>query len=239
MRAWDAEVREEARELVLDDIGECADDEQRRGGVACGGGQGRDERGEAGILALRERRLDAAARIAQHTHARCASLRLALRGTGEVDLDDLRRAGADQKEKLDVGATRQQLVDDAVELVVDVGEPGEIALVENGGGEARLREDHHAGGGLHEMRAGAGADDEKEGVADLAMQPDDPGQAAEYFPLSAFLHDRGRRAAGNVTCVAGEKRGGAHDAAPAGSPTRGVDRRAARNFRRNCVAFTT
>jgi hypothetical protein len=39
---------------------------------------------------------------------------------------------------------------------------------------------------LDEVGAGAGADDEKEGVLDFAVQPDDAGQAAEHFPLPAL-----------------------------------------------------
>ena len=80
--------------------------------------------------------------------------------------------------------------DDAVEFVVDVGESGEIALVEDRGREARLGEDHHAGGRLDQMRAGARADDEEERVLDLAVQPDDAGQAAEHLALAALAQDR-------------------------------------------------
>ena len=40
------------------------------------------------------------------------------------------------------------------------------------------------------MRAGAGADNQEEGVADLAMEPDDAGQPAEDFALPALAQDR-------------------------------------------------
>ena len=80
--------------------------------------------------------------------------------------------------------------DDAVEFVVGVGEAGEVALVDDRGGEARLGEDHHAGGRLDQVRAGARADDEEERVLDLAVQPDDAGQAAEHLALAALAQHR-------------------------------------------------
>ena len=67
----DAQHVEEAGELVLDDIGERADDQQRLRGIFGGsGGSVGNESGETGVFALRERRLNAAARIAQNAHAR-------------------------------------------------------------------------------------------------------------------------------------------------------------------------
>ncbi|MGC4075750.1 MAG: hypothetical protein QM702_01685 [Rubrivivax sp.] len=69
--------------------------------------------------------------------------------------------------------------------------PGEVAVVDDRGGEARLGEDHHAGGRLDQVRAGARPDDEEEGVLDLAVQPDDAGEAAEHLALAAFAQHRG------------------------------------------------
>ena len=83
-------------------------------------------------------------------------------------------------------AAPDQLRHDAVEFVVGVGQAGEVALVDDGGREARLGEDHHAGGGLDQMRAGARADHQEERVLDLAVQPDDAGQAAEHLALAAL-----------------------------------------------------
>ena len=89
-----------------------------------------------------------------------------------------------------------------------------------------LGEDHYPGGRLDEMGAGARADDEEEGVLDLAMQPDDPGEAAEYRPLAALLPDLD--AAGGVEVA--ELGMGIHRA-PSGERTRrtgpGAGRRAA------------
>jgi len=60
-----AKLGEQAEELVLDDIGQCADDHQaRRGRGICG--QVRDQGGKAGVLALGEGRLDPAARIIEN-----------------------------------------------------------------------------------------------------------------------------------------------------------------------------
>ena len=93
------------------------------------------------------------------------------------------------------GRRSNRRADDAVELLVGVGEAGQIALLHDGGGKPRLGEDHHAGGRLDEMGAGARADDEKEGVLDLAMQPDDAGEAAEHLALAALAQHRALAAA--------------------------------------------
>ena len=152
--------------------------------------QRRDERGETCVLALREGRLDPAAGIVQNAHARRMKARLPRRGALEVDLDDFGGAGAHQEQQLDVRPALEQPADDAVEFVVDVGDARQIAFVEDRRREARLGEDHHARGGLNEMGAGARADDQEERVLDLAMQPNDAGQAAEDLALSALAENR-------------------------------------------------
>ena len=116
--------------------------------------------------------------------------RLPRRGPLQVDLDDFGRAGADQKEELDVGPALEQSADHPVEFVVDVGDAGEVAFVDDRGGEARFGENHHAGRGLDEMGAGARSHDQKECVLDLAMQPDDARQPAKDLALAAFAKDR-------------------------------------------------
>ena len=78
----------------------------------------------------------------------------------------------------------------AIQLIVDVGESREVTLADDCGRETRLREYHDAGRRLYEMSAGARADDEKESVLDLAMQPHDAGQAAKYLALTALTDDR-------------------------------------------------
>ena len=71
----DAQVVKEASELIFDDVGKRAHDKQRPLGIGFLNGQMRHERGETGVLALGERRLDAAAGIIEHAHARRQLLR--------------------------------------------------------------------------------------------------------------------------------------------------------------------
>ena len=189
--------------------------------------QDRHHRREAGVLALGEGGLDAAARIVQHPHVRRVPRAQPLGGAGEVELDHLRRAGADQEQLADVGAPRQQPRDLAVDLLLRVGEPGEVLLLHDRRAESRLGEDHHARRRLQKMRAGAGAHDEEERVLHLAVQPDDPGQAAEHLALAALAQDGGVEAAPGGRYAGGQR----HAGAPADSS------RAARSFSRNCVAL--
>ena len=141
-------------------------------------------------------------------------------GARQVQLDDFRRAGADQEQQADIGAAFQQLGDRLVQFLVHVGHPGQIAFLDDGGGEARLGEDHDAGGGLDQVGAGAGADHQEEGVLDLAVKPDDAGQAAEDFALAALLQHRGIGAAHRAASSAPE-------GAPAWRRCRPAGRRAA------------
>ena len=87
----------------------------------------------------------------------------------EVKLDDFRRAGANEKQRGDVGATREQLPHHAIEFVVGVRETREIAFTQDGSGKSRLGEDHDTSGRLHEVRAGARAHHEEERVLHLAL----------------------------------------------------------------------
>ena len=107
----------------------------------------------------------------------------------EIELDHFRRAGADEEEHLDVRPALEKAVDHAIELDIDVGKACEVALVDDRGGKARFGEDHHAGRRLNEMRAGARADHQEEGVLDLPVQPDDAGEAAEDLALAALLEN--------------------------------------------------
>ena len=174
-RRRDSQHIEEAGELVFHDVGERADDEQRSLRVCRLLRQTRGERGEAHVLALSEGGFDPASRIAQDADAGAVSAREPGRRSAQIDLDDFRGAGADEEQQLDVRTPLEQPRDDAVDLVVDVGHAREIALLQDGRGEARLGENHHAGGGLNEMGAGARSDDKEEGVLDFAMQPNNAG----------------------------------------------------------------
>ena len=133
-------------------------------------------------------------------------------------------------------------VDHPVEFLVGVRQPGEIALVHDRGGETRLGENHHAGGRLDQVRAGARADHQEERILDFAMQPDDAGQAAEHLPLAALAQN------GKIAATVDRRRrsrtGGrlltwTVPMAPRASAIAGRSRRAARSFRTNCVALTT
>jgi hypothetical protein len=50
-----------------------------------------------------------------------------------------------QEQQADVGTALQQCGDRAVQLLVHVRHSGQIAFFDDGGGEARLGEDHDAG----------------------------------------------------------------------------------------------
>ena len=155
-------------------------------------------------------------------------------GARQIELDDLGRARADEEQQLDLRAAREEAIDHPVELLVAVGHAGEVALLDDCGGEARFGENHHACRRLEQMRAGARADDEEEGVLDLAMEPDDAGEAAEDLALPPFAQDRGAIGAGR--CDGGKRRG--HAVAPSIARSGADCSRAARNLRRNCVALT-
>ena len=201
---------------------------QRLGGRRRLGRQLRHQRLETAVLALGEGGLDAAAGIVEHAHRRREAARQPGGGAGQVELDHLRRARADQEQQADVGAAGQQPVDHAIELVVRVGAPGEVALLDDRGGKARLGEDHDAGCRLQQMRAGARADDEEEGVLDPAVQPDDAGQSAEHLALALLAQDRMRGGCQRV-----------HFAAPpSGRCCNATSSQARRSLSTNWVAFT-
>ena len=240
MDVRDSEFGEQPPELVLHDIGERANDEERRRGIGCLRRAIPDQGSEAGILTLRERGLDARSRIVEDADRGRVLLRQPLGRAGEIQLDHLGRAGADEEEQPDVRAPLQEAGDHRVELVVGIGQPREILFLQDRGGEARLGEDHHPGGRLQEMRAGAGPNDQEEGVLDLPVQPHDSGQAAEDLALAAFADHGPRRRIGGRRSGIDRQVGGA--AAHAGTPGMRSDRlapsRAARSFNRNCVALT-
>jgi hypothetical protein len=131
----------------------------------------------------------------------------------QVQLDDFRRAGAYQEQQPDIGAAFQQSGDRPVQLLVHVGHPGQIALLDDGGGEARLREDHDAGGRLNQVGAGARADYEEESILDLAVKPDDAGQAAEHLALTALAQYRRAHGAASSGGPAGRFRSAGRRAA--------------------------
>ncbi len=229
--------------LVLDHVGQRADDEEARG---VGRGQRGDHGGEAGVLALGEGRLDARAGIGQHAHMGRVGGAEAFGGAREVELDDLRGAGTDEEELADVGAAREEAGDLAVELVIGVGEAREVLLLEDRGAEAGFGEDHDARRRLQQMRAGARAHHEEEGILHLAVQPDDAGQAAEHLALAALLQDRrvaaaagGRGRERGVHAAASDRASLPASSLAGAAAGAGASRRAMRSFHRNCAALTT
>ena len=186
----DAQLVEEARELVLDDVGERADDEQGRSARRAFARQARHERREAGVFALRERRLDAAAGIVED--ANLAGMKRSTkpgRGALQIELDDLGRAGADKEQQLDVGPAREQPLTTRSSSSSMSASPARSRSLDDRRGEARLGEDHHARRRLNQMSASAGPDDEKEGVLDFAVKPNDAGQAAKHFTLATLTQN--------------------------------------------------
>ena len=164
------------------------------------------------------------------------------RGAAQVELDHLGRAGAHEEQELDVGAALEQPGDHPVELVIGVRHAGEVALLEDRRGEARLGEDHDAGGDLDQVRAGARADHQEEGVLDLAVQPDDPGEAAKDLALASLEADRRIRAAADGRGRAGHRRHRAGSRSPVcgvGAAPGSELSLAMRSFHKNCAALTT
>ena len=156
-----------------------------------------------------------------------------------------------QEQQLDLGPTGEQRVDHPVEFVVHIGQARQVALVDDGRAEARLGKHHHPGRRLKQVGAGARSDHEEEGVLDLAVQPDNAGEAAEDLALAALA----QHAIGIGGPARRDRQGdgasaGAHDTDPdATQPPPDAAAvaawapgcaccRAARNLRRNCVALT-
>jgi hypothetical protein len=167
-------------------------------------------------------------------------LRQALGGALQVQLDDFRGARADEEQQLDVRAAGEKAVHHRIKFGVDVGEPGQIAFVDDGGGKAWLGEDHDARRRLDEMGAGARTDDEEEGILDLAVQPDDAGEAAEHFALAALLQNRLAGASGQGFRLGGRAEGQVHDAASADpNPVAARSSLALLSFSRNWAALIT
>ena len=212
---------QQRQRLIFDHIGQRADDQQlARGGFA----QRRDHGGKAGVLTLGEGRLDSRAGIVQHPDMRGVFGRQPFGGLVQIQLDHFGGAGADQKQLADVGAARQQARNLAVNLGLGVDQAGKVFLFKNRGAKAGFGKDHHPGGRLQQMRAGAAAHHQKEGVLHLAVQPDDSRQPAKHLTLATLFQDGGVGAA-----TGWQRRSHARTAA---------SRRAMRSLRMNCAAFT-
>ena len=105
----ESHVGEQLPRLILDDIRQGTHDQQTRSRVRRLRRQGRDQRRQAGIFALRESGLDAAARVVEDPHPRRETAGQPQRRAGQIEFDHLGRAGADQEQKFDIRAPRQEL----------------------------------------------------------------------------------------------------------------------------------
>ncbi len=134
--ALDPHLAEEAAELVLDHVGQDAHDQEFWRGVGRRFGKNRAKRGERGVLPLGEGGLDAAAGIVEDADLREEPPVQPGGRAAEIELDHLGRAGAHEEEHPDVGPAGEKLRHHPVQLVVHVRKAGEIALVDDRGGEA-------------------------------------------------------------------------------------------------------
>ena len=107
----------------------------------------------------------------------------------------------------------------------------QIAFINDRGRKTGLSENHHAGGRLQQMRAGARADHEEECILNPPVQPYDTGQPTKYFPLAALAQHRSIFAAGFF----GNGCDMIHDIWLTAAGT--CSNRAARSFIRNCPAL--
>jgi hypothetical protein len=117
-----------------------------------------------------------------------------LGGLGQIELDHLTGAGAHQKQGADLGAPLQQITHKTVEFLIGIGQAGQVALAQNRGAETGFGENHHAGGALDQMGAGAGAHHQEEGIRHAPVQPHDRGEPAEHLALAVLppdLHQAG------------------------------------------------
>ena len=160
-----------------------------------------------------------------------------MRGARKIKLDHFRWAGPHQEQHADIRPALDQARYHAVQFFIRIRQPSEITFFNDGGSESGLGENHDASCGLQQMRAGAAADHQKESILNLAMQPDNAGQATENLALTAFTQNwrisaasgLGRNALGILRCT-----GKAHVIWPASLPRQLVSsRRAARSFRMN------
>jgi hypothetical protein len=220
----DAHLRQKRQRLVLHHVGQRADEQKLP----------RLGRRQPGTMAARqassplgEGRLDARAGVVQHPHMRRVDLRQPLGGAGEVELDDLRRAGADEEQLLDVGAALSRRSTSRSSSSWASAMPARspssrIAVPKRG--SAKIMTPAADCSRCAQVREPT---TRKERVLHLAVQPDDAGQAAEHLALAAFLQDGGVLAAS------------ARDGGRTVHVVASASRRATRSFQRNCPALIT
>ena len=181
-----AHAGEQGHEAVFNAIGQGAHDQQLL--LIAGGHQG--EQGHQGlVLPLGEGGFDAAAGVIEHPHPAAVAVGEPLGRLGQIELDHLAGAGTHQKQSADLGAPLQQIGHQAIEFLIGISQTGQVPLPQDRRAEAGFGKDHHAGGALDQVGAGAGAHHQEEGIRHAAMQPHDRGEAAEHLSLAVFSPD--------------------------------------------------
>ena len=121
-----------------------------------------------------------------------------------------------------------------------IGEPSEIAFADDSRGEARLGEDYHTRRRLNQMSASAGPHDEKEGVLDFAVKPNDSCKAAKHFTLATLTQNGLAGATSRLNVRSRIHRAAPQISAPGLTGACGIcSQRAARSFKINWVALRT
>ena len=143
---------EQTHQPVLNRVGQGSRDQQL--GLIALGHQG-NERLQGAVLPLGKGGLNATARVVDHRHPSGVLLIQPLGGFGEIQLDHLARAAPHQEQGADLGATLQQLRHEAIQLLVGIGQTSEIPLAKDRCAKAGLRKNHHPGGALDQVGAGA------------------------------------------------------------------------------------
>ena len=150
----------------------------------------RNEGLQGTVFPLGEGGFDATAAVVEHHHAAGMLLVEALGRFRQIELDHLARAAAHQEQGADLRAALQQLRHQSIELLIGIGQAGQIPFAEDRGAEARLGKDHHAGGALDQVRTGARTHHQKKGIRHAPVQPHDRGEPAEHLPLAALFERR-------------------------------------------------
>ena len=183
---------------VLHRIGQGADDQQL---INLAGWHQGNHRQQGLVFSLGEGGFDAAAAVVQHHHPAGQLGVEPLGGLGQIQLDHLAGATTHQEQGADLGAPLQQILHQPVELIIGIGQAGQIPLPQNRSTETGFGKDHHAGGALNQVGASAGAHHQEKGIRHAPVQPHNRGEPAEHLPLTALLEQFGMEVINNLRCA--------------------------------------
>ena len=113
------------------------------------------------------------------------------RRLGQVELDHLTGAGADQKQGANFRASLEQIPHQAIEFLVGIGQAGQVPFPQDRRAEAGFGKNHHPRSRLDQVGASARAHHQEEGIGHAPMQPNNRGKAAEHLPLAVLLDQLG------------------------------------------------